>query len=615
MNNFFELFAKSVARFGERPAIEVQRKDAVESYSYRELDSLSAQAAHFLVRRGVSAGDRCAILSDNDARWVAAYLGALRLGAVAVPLDTAYKAKQVAALVRDCQPRVLFTSPRFLAAVEEGIQLAETRCEVVLLHGTAEAHTNFDAILAAQPPHEAPPCPAMRDDPAVILYSSGTTGDPKGVVLTHANLIAESEAVFQVVHIDERDAILGVLPLFHALAQMANLLLPFARGARVVYLESLNTTELLRALAERGITVFACVPQFFYLIHQRVMQQVKDAGRLKRAAFRAMLATNGALRRVGINLGKVLFAPVHKVLGQRMRFLVTGGSRFDPKVGGDLYRMGFTIMQAYGLTETSGAATVMRPGDRNIASVGQPLPGTEVKIVPEPSLEEGSAAAAAGNSADAPQGEILIRGGVVMQGYYNRPDVNAQVLADGWLRTGDLGYLDGDGRLYITGRKKEIIVLSSGKNIYPEEIETHYLQSAYITEMCVMGRSRPDEPAAERLHAVVVPNMDVMRERKMVNTREILRFEMESFSVGLPSHKRVLSYDIWNEELPRTTTRKLKRFEIEKRARQGGPAADEAAPAAGAEGAGATQPTEEEQAWMGERDVSRALAVIAEAAS
>ncbi|MGH9817780.1 MAG: AMP-binding protein, partial [Candidatus Acidiferrales bacterium] len=530
--------------------------------------------------------------SDNDARWVAAYLGVLRLGAVAVPLDTAYKAKQIAALLRDCQPKVLFTSPRFLAAAEEGIQLAGAQCEVVLLYGTAQQDTTFDAILAAQPQRGLPPCPAQRDDPAVILYSSGTTGDPKGVLLTHANLIAESEAVFQVVHIDERDAILGVLPLFHALAQMANLLLPFARGARVVYLESLNTTELLRALAERGITVFACVPQFFYLIHQRVMQQVKEAGAVKRAAFRAMLATNGALRRVGINLGKVLFAPIHKVLGPRMRYLVTGGSRFDPKVGGDLYRMGFTIMQAYGLTETSGAATVMRPGDRHIASVGQPLPGTEVKIAPEPALEANSAAADADDGA--PQGEILIRGGVVMQGYYNRLDVNAQVLADGWLRTGDLGYLDGDGRLYITGRKKEIIVLSSGKNIYPEEIETHYLQSAFIKELCVMGRSRPDEPAAERLHAVVVPDMDVMRERKMVNTREILRFEMESFSIGLPSHKRVLSYDIWNEELPRTTTRKLKRFEIEKRVRQGGPAVDEAAPAAGAEGAGATQPTEEE---------------------
>ncbi|MGH9861392.1 MAG: AMP-binding protein [Candidatus Acidiferrales bacterium] len=615
MSNFFELFAHSVERFGERPAIEVQRKDALESYSYRELDRMSAQAAHFLMDRGVRAGERCAILADNDARWVAAYLGVLRLGAAAVPLDTAYKGKQVAALLRDCQPKVLFTSPRFLAAVEEGIQLAGARCEVVILFGTAQQHTTFDTILAAQPSRDLPPCPAQRDDPAVILYSSGTTGDPKGVVLTHANLIAESEAVFQVVHIDERDAILGVLPLFHALAQMANLLLPFARGACVVYLESLNTTELLRALAERGITVFACVPQFFYLIHQRVMQQVKEAGALKRAAFRAMLATNGALRRVGINLGKVLFARVHKVLGPRMRYLVTGGSRFDPKVGADLYRMGFTIMQAYGLTETSGAATVMRPGDRHIASVGHPLPGTEVKIVPEPALEQGFAADAAGHGAGAQQGEILIRGGVVMQGYYNRLDANAQVFDDGWLRTGDLGYLDGDGRLYVTGRKKEIIVLSSGKNIYPEEIETHYLRSAFIKELCVMGLSRPDEPAAERLHAVVVPDMDVMRERKMVNTREILRFEMESFSISLPSHKRVLSYDIWNEDLPRTTTRKLKRFEIEKRVREGGPAVDEAAPAAGAEGAGAVQLTEEEQAWMGERDVSRALAVIAEAAS
>ncbi|MGH9818412.1 MAG: AMP-binding protein, partial [Candidatus Acidiferrales bacterium] len=218
MNNFFELFAQTVARFGERLAVEVQRKDAVESFSYRELDRMSAQAAHFLADRGVGPGNRCAILSDNDARWVAAYLGVLRLAAVAVPLDTAYKAKQIAALLRNCQPNVLFTSPRFLAAVEEGIELAGAPCELVLLHGSAPQHVTFDAILAAQPPRDLPPCPAQREDPAVILYSSGTTGDPKGVVLTHANLLAESEAVFQVVHIDERDAILGVLPLFHALA-------------------------------------------------------------------------------------------------------------------------------------------------------------------------------------------------------------------------------------------------------------------------------------------------------------------------------------------------------------------------------------------------------------
>jgi len=608
MRNFCELFAATVSRFGSRPAVEVQRKDTVEVYSFTQLDEMASQVARFLASRGVAAGDRCAILSDNEARWVAAYLGALKLGAVAVPMDTAYKAKQVAALVRDCTPKVMFTSPRFVEAAEEGIRLAGGGGEIVMLYGESAGKTQFDEVLAAKPQAEVPPCPAQPGDAAVILYSSGTTGDPKGVVLTHANLIAEAEAVFAVVHIDEHDAILGVLPLFHALAQMANLLLPFAKGARVVYLESLNTTELLRALGERGISVFACVPQFFYLIHQRVTQTVEKSGWAKRKLFAAMLASNGALRAAGINLGKPLFGKVHKVLGPRMRYLVTGGSRFDTKVGRDLYRMGFTIMQAYGLTETSGAATVMRPGDPHIASVGQPIPGTEIQISPEPTLEDAPAEAAADGAA---QGEVLIRGPIVMQGYYRRPEVNAQVLADGWLRTGDLGYVDAGGRLYITGRKKEIIVLSSGKNIYPEEIEAHYLQSPFIKEMCVMGRTRPDEPAAERLHAVVVPDMDVMRERKMLNAREIVRFEMESFSIGLPSHKRVLSYDLWNEELPRTTTRKLKRFEIEKRVLAAASAASEAT---AAPAAGSAQLSEEDQAWLGQRDVAKAIEVIRDAA-
>jgi long-chain acyl-CoA synthetase len=604
MQNFCEQFAQSVARFGGRPAVAVQKKDAVESYTYAELDRMAAQVATFLAGRSVAFGDRCAILAENHPRWVGAYLGALRLGAVAVPLDTAYKAKQVATLVRDCTPKVIFTSQRFLEAVEEGIAQAGAACEVVMLHSTAPGKASFDEIIAAAP-RNLPACPAQGNDPAVILYSSGTTGDPKGVVLTHANLIAEGEGVFRAVHIDEHDVILGVLPLFHALAQMANLLLPFAKGASVVYLEQLNTTELLRALAERGITVFACVPQFFYLIHQRVAQQVEQAGWLKQKLFRVMLGANGALRAAGMNLGKPLFGRVHQVLGPRMRYLVTGGSRFDTRVGRDLYRMGFTIMQAYGLTECSGAATVMRPGDSQIASVGPPLPGTEVKIDPASGVEVDAVEAAL--PAGAQQGEVLIRGPIVMQGYYNRPDANAQTLQDGWLRTGDLGYLDRGGRLYITGRKKEIIVLSSGKNIYPEEIETHYLESPYIKEMCVMGRALPGEPSAERLHAVVVPDMDVMRERKVLNAKEIIRFEIEGRSVHLPSHKRVLSYDVWNEELPRTTTRKLKRFEIEKRVLAAAAAAS--GPAAPAQAA-----SEEDQAWAAQPDVAQALGVIREAA-
>ena len=605
MNNFYQQFAATAERFPDYLAVEVQRRDRVDRFTYAQLREMAERTAAFLAAGGatpgtprLARGDRAAILADNDARWCAAYLGTLRMGGVAVPFDTAYKPKQIAALLRDSGAKVLFTAPKYLAAAQEAVALASGAAELVLLHRTPEGDAtpaNFEDILA-QPGQELPPCPAAPADPAVILYTSGTTSDPKGVVLTHANLLAEREAAFQIVPVDERDTILGVLPLFHALAQMANLLLPFSIGARVAFLETVNSAELLRALAERGVTAFCCVPQFFYLIHQRVTREVAAAGLVRRLAFRALLAVNGWLRDLaGINLGPLVFRRVHHVLGPSMRLLVTGGSRFDPAIARDLYRLGFTVRQAYGLTESSGAACVTLADGKYTDSVGPPLPGVEVKVLPaEQASEDGVA-----------DGEILLRGPIIMQGYFNRPDTNAEALAGGWLHTGDLGYLDARGQLYITGRCKEIIVLSSGKNIYPEEIEAHYLQSPYIKELCVLGLARPDEPAAERLHAVVVPDFEVLRERKMLNAREILRFEIEGLSIHLPSHKRILSYEIWTEELPRTTTRKLKRFEIERRAKE-----KAAFEAGGAE----ASLTGADLAWASRPEVARSLDLIRKAA-
>jgi long-chain acyl-CoA synthetase len=604
--NFYERFEQSVAQWGQRTAVAIQRRDTVESYTYRELREMAERVAGHLEVRGVRPGERCAILGDNDPRWVAAYLGALRLGAVALPLDTAYKAKQIATLLKDSGALFIFTTHKFLDAVREAVAQSGAPVEVALLFGAEPGLASLDDIVKGPAP-ALPPSPATSADAAVMLYSSGTTGNPKGVVLTHGNLNAESYSVFERITVHPTDSLLGVLPLFHALAQMANLLLPLIVGASVVYLEQINTTELLRALRERGITIFVCVPQFFYLIHQRVMQQVAAAGAAKRVVFRALLRTNGFLRRaLRINLGPKFFKPVHAVLGEKMRLLVTGGSRFDTTIGADLYALGFNIIQAYGLTECSGAATVMHFGDPHLGAVGHPLKGVEIRIVPPP--EESRAGEEQRGPAGEPVGEVLIRGGIVMQGYYNRPDANAATLRDGWLYTGDLGYLDADGRLYITGRAKEMIVTSSGKNIYPEEIEAHYLQSPFIKECCVLGIAPPNEPAAERLHAVVVPNFEVMRQRKVLNAKEVLRFEIESLSVQLPSHKRVLSYEIWNEELPRTTTRKLKRFQIAARVNAEVKHGESSAAAA------TRSVRAEDEAWAAQPQVARALAVITEAA-
>ncbi|MCC6989138.1 MAG: AMP-binding protein, partial [Acidobacteria bacterium] len=464
--------------------------------------------------------------------------------------DTNYSPAQVATVMAASGARLLVAGTRLLPVADD----AKAGVPVVRMYGAADdPRPSVDDMIGGkvwpQPEWGQTPGPTP-DDPAVILYTSGTTSDPKGVVLTHGNLAGERESAFAAVHVDEQDAVLGVLPLFHSLAQMANLLLPFAVGARVVYLETMNTTDLLKALAERRITIFACVPQFFYLIHQRVMGEVAKGGWLQQRIFRMLLALNLRLRGVGVNIGPKVFGRVHKVLGGHMRLLITGGSKFDPAIGKDLYALGFTIQQAYGLTETSGAATLNRPDEAHIDTVGRILPGNELKIFPP----EG----------EAEDGEIAIRGPIVMQGYYNRPDANAEVFRDGWFLTGDLGRLDSEGRLTITGRKKEIIVLASGKNIYPEEIEAQYRKSAVIKEICVMGVMRPGEPTTERLHAVVVLNDEVLKARKIANAGDLLRFEMESAGAGLPSHKRVLGYDVWFEPLPRTTTGKLKRFQIQR---------------------------------------------------
>jgi len=568
--NFSSAFASAAARFGDRVAVEVLGDPPVE-VRYGELARMAARAAGWLAAQGIGRGDRVVILAGNDAHWCAAYLGVLRAGAVAVPFDTNYTAEQVATLVADCGARAIFTSPECAPVVTDAARAVAAAPVIVML--------DAPAVLAHAP--ETRECPAAETDPAVILYTSGTTSDPKGVVLTHGNLLAERAAAFQIVTVTEHDAILSVLPLFHALAQMANLLLPFSAGARVVFLQTVNTTALTRALKERGITMFVVVPQFYYLLHRKIDDELNALPGVMRRLVRVLASCNLTLRRAaGVNLGRALFRRVHTSIGPHLRVLVTGGARFDPDTNRALHALGFTIQQAYGLTECSGAATITRAGDLHFDAVGRPMPGVEIRVQPRGAANTDTSAQT--------DGEILIRGPIVMQGYYNRPEQNAVTLKDGWLHTGDLGFIDAGGRLHITGRSKEVIVLGNGKNIYPEEIEAHYEKCPFIAELCVVGVAKPGEPAADRLHALVRPDADALRARNIANIRELLRFEIESLSVKLPSHKRILGYDITLDPLPRTTTRKLKRHAVERLLREqqtGAAAADRKARAGEADAA------------------------------
>jgi long-chain acyl-CoA synthetase len=604
MPTFYDRFVECAQRWPDNTALELQRHNHLERCTYAELRRMAESVGQWITENKFPPGSRLAILADNHPRWVAAYLGIIASGCAAVPLDTALHDDQVTKLLKDSGTSAVFCDAKHVPVMRPAA--AELKLGLILMDPDRLTDRsipelwlgNLPAIFDAGPGNfEAAAC--KEDELASLLYTSGTTADPKGVMLTHANFLGEVEAVFNWVDIGPNDALLGVLPLFHVLAQMANLLLPLVKGSRVVYLETLNTTELLRALNERNITVFAVVPQFFYLIHERLVQEITKRGAITQRVFAAMVALNRILRKVGINAGPVLFRKVHETLGPRMRYLVTGGSRFDPAIARAFHDLGIDVLQAYGLTETTAAVFANSPQDNEIGSVGKAMKGVEAKIV-DPQPQDDSPAV----------GEVALRGPVVMKGYWNRPGATAAVLHDGWFLSGDLGYFDSHGHLFLTGRKKEVIVLSNGKNVYPEEIEAHYLKSQYIKEMAVMGLEGKLGESGDRLHAVIVPNFDVLRQRKIVNAKEIIRFDIEGLSPGIASTKRIGSYEIWQEDLPRTTTRKIKRFEVEKRVK-----ANQSKKLADNSELPAEKPlTADETAWLDQPDVQRALKIIRETA-
>jgi long-chain acyl-CoA synthetase len=612
MATFYELFCECAERWPDNVALEIQRRDRAESNTYAELRLMAESIGRWLSENGFQQSTRIAILADNHPRWIASYLGTIAAGCTAVPLDTAFYTDQVAKLLKDSGSALLFCDRKHLRVAEQSIR--ELSIGIVIIdkddgsHATAELRpaptgespisplTSLDTIFATGP-GDFVPLACSDTSIASLLYTSGTTADPKGVMLTHANLMGEVRAVFSWANIGADDAVLGVLPLFHVLSQMANLLLPLVKGSRVVYLETLNTTELLRALAERKITAFAVVPQFFYLIHERIFKEVSQRGRVAAWAFRMMMSVTQFSRRFGWNPGPILFPKIHTIFGARMRYLVTGGSRFDPQIGRDFHALGIDILQAYGLTETSAAAFATSPDDNEIGSVGKALAGVEGKIIDPKPQEDGGQ----------PVGEIAIRGTIVMKGYWNRPDATAAAIRDGWLYTGDLGYFDADNNLFLTGRKKDVIILSNGKNIYPEEVEAHYLKSPFIGEIAVMGLEL--RAGEDRLHAVVVPNFEVLKQRKIVNAKEVIRYDIEGLSLQLPSTKRIGNYEIWQEALPRTTTRKLKRFEIEKRVRSNQANNHENDP----ELSSGKPLSAEDTAWLEQLDVQRALKIVRQA--
>jgi long-chain acyl-CoA synthetase len=369
------------------------------------------------------------------------------------------------------------------------------------------------------------------------------------VVISHGSLANSVSGLLEYMEGSEADNILALIPPHHIMASIANVCGPLVKGASVTYLQTLNSLELLRILNKARITILPGVPQLFYLIHKRIFEEVRRKGPLTRLLFGiALRACRGVRQATGLNPGRILFAKVNRMLGGHLRLLVSAASYFDPHVIRDFFGLGFTVQQGYALTESGGGGTFTPLFDNCIGSAGRPMPGVQMKLV---------------DVDDSGVGEIAIGGRSLMNGYFNDEKATASVMHEGWLHTGDLARVDAKGNYYITGRKKEMIVLSSGKKVHPEEIELHYSKSPVIKEICVLGIVASSEYASsERLHAIIVPDFEYLHTQRIVNCRDAIREDIEELSAALPAHKRILSYEIRTDPLPRTTTRKLMRYVV-----------------------------------------------------
>ncbi len=511
--------------------------------TYRDLAIAVTGVASSLTRAGIRKGDLIAILSENRPEWGLAYLGILLAGGSAVPLDAQLSATEVLTLLSDSGAKCVFHSNKTadqLSALKEQAEGAPG-AGMTLINFDAP---DFTAMKGASPESSFPP--TGSEDMASLIYTSGTTGKPKGVMLSHRNFCSDADAAVTARIVSHVDTVLAVLPLHHTYAFMCTLLVPLFLGGTITYPQSLKGPDLLASMQETGVSVLVSVPQLLGMMKDSIISRMQ--ARPKPLAILAvlLLRLSGFLRkRFDIALGKIIFRSVHRAFGKRFRFFTSGGARLDPSVMLDLEALGFTVLEGYGLTETSPIVTFNTFEKRKPGSAGKPLPSVKVRIL-NPSSEG--------------EGEIEINGPMVMQGYFNNPSATREVLHDGWFRTGDIGKIDHDGYLFITGRSKEVIVLSSGKNIYPEDVEKMYLGSRLIKELCITGAER--QGVGEALHAVIVPDVDYAKAAGIANLHDAIKWEINSVSGRLPSYMRVTGFSLRKEPLPRTPLGKLRRFLI-----------------------------------------------------
>ena len=500
--------------YTDKPALITKNKTFTYSELFHEINSFS----QLFTGKNYT---KIAIHAENRAEWIFTFYAAWQNRCTVIPIDFLAASDDVSYILNDCRPEVVFISNETSRKFDK-VQSNLTYSPVII---------NLDELnLLPVTSGFVWNVPENKEETAVIIYTSGTTGSPKGVMLSYSNLIANIKAVSEdvVIFTPERQ-VLVLLPLHHIFPLAGSMAAPLAVGGTVVMSPSMLSADILETLKNNKVNIMIGVPRLYELLYKGIKAKI-DAKTIGRLFFKIVKVTGSK------KLGRKIFKQVHQGFGGNLEFLVSGGAALNKTVGGFFKTIGFEVLEGFGMTEAAPMITFTRPGKVLIGSPGHALPGLTMEIR---------------------DGEIVAKGPNVMKGYYNRPGETAEVIKDGWLYTGDLGYIDKKGYLFITGRKKEIIVLPNGKNINPVELEEKLEKIPFIKEAGVFLLS-------DLLHAVILPDYEVLTQKEIKDPEKLFKEEIiPAFNSELTSYKRIMKYSLIKEEIPRTRLGKIQRFKLE----------------------------------------------------
>jgi len=508
MDTLVELLGSTSQEFGDATALTITPGIRQQRWSYHQVWDYSGRLAHLLNIKGLKKGDRAVIWAPNRPEWVLAYFGCLRAGVILVPLDVRSSTDFVTRIIDRTEPKLAFS------AKETANDLGSEKLPTIALEDLTELLEEH-LQLWTEPSISA-------DDVAQVMFTSGTTGDPKGVTLSHRNLMSNVMACREMVPVNSSSRLLSLLPLSHMMEQTAGLLVPLSRGASVVFPTSRQPRVLFKTMQRDRITNMVIVPQALELLMSGIEREVRAKGKEKQWEFMLRVAPF-----LPLPLRRRLFQEVHSQFGGHLTYLISGGAYLNPEVEQKWAALGITILQGYGATEASPVIATNTFKHSRLGSVGKTLPGMDLKF--------------------AEDGEILVKGANITLGYWHNSEATAAAFADGWYQTGDLGYLDRQGFLHLKGRKKDLIVLDNGENVYPEDLESLLNQHPEVKDSVILGL--PNARGIIRVHAVLLmeEGEDAAETVSAVNQR-------------VSDHQRIRGFTIWPEEdFPRTHTMKIRK--------------------------------------------------------